>query len=404
MWPAAHNGRAVTSVNDQHGGRADERPGAAGGRVLLVDDEPELLRATGRLLRRMGFEVDTAADGAAALAALQAASYDVVVSDISMPELDGIEMLRIVHERDAELPVIMVTGAPGVETAMQALEYRAFKYLLKPVDVEKLESAVRRAVGLRRMAQVRRQAAALGSAEAPTDDLDMRFESALEALWVAYQPVVRHDGRLVGYEALLRTREASLAHPRAFLDAAEALGRLERLGRTVRERSATLFAVRPEAGVLFLNLHPAELLDAELLGATTALTRIATRVVLEVSERANLPPVHEVKKVVEGLRGAGFRLAVDDVGGGYGGFASFSVLEPDIVKIDTTLVRGIDRLPEKRRMVEAIGNLCAEMGIIVVAEGVETTAERDTLVELGCGLFQGYLIGRPAEAFPRHFW
>ncbi len=373
------------------------------GRLLLADDEPEPLRATARVLRHMGYRVDTATDGTEALAALENASYDVVLSDISMPGVDGIELLRRIHAHDEDVPVVLITGAPAVESAVQALEHGAYKYLLKPVASERLEEVVQKAVQLRRMALIRREAARVARA-APDEELASTFDRTLESLWMAYQPIVTKAGTLYGHEALLRSREPRLPHPGAVLGAAEALGRLDDLGRLVRARAAAPVASDEGSGMLFVNLHPRDLEDDELLEPGTPLARIASRVVLEVTERSSVASINDLRQRVARLREVGYRVAVDDLGAGYAGLTSFALLEPHIVKIDMSLVRDVHQSPVKQRLIRSITALCSEMGIQVVGEGVETREERDVLIELGCDLFQGYFIAKPAEPFPSFHW
>jgi EAL domain-containing protein (putative c-di-GMP-specific phosphodiesterase class I) len=95
---------------------------------------------------------------------------------------------------------------------------------------------------------------------------------------------------------------------------------------------------------------------------------------------------------------------VDDLGAGYAGLSSFSQLEPDIAKIDMSLVRGIDSDARKQSIVRSMTRLCDELGTLVVVEGVETTAERDTLVDLGCDLLQGFLFAKPERGFRLPVW
>jgi EAL domain-containing protein (putative c-di-GMP-specific phosphodiesterase class I) len=120
--------------------------------------------------------------------------------------------------------------------------------------------------------------------------------------------------------------------------------------------------------------------------------------VLEVTERASLEHIPDVRGRVRSLRQLGFRVAIDDVGAGYAGLTSFVALEPDIVKIDMALIRGVDREPIKRRLIGSMVSVCQSMEILVVAEGVETEAEQRVLVDLGCDLLQGFLLGLPAVA------
>ena len=89
---------------------------------------------------------------------------------------------------------------------------------------------------------------------------------------------------------------------------------------------------------------------------------------------------------------------------GYAGLTSFALLEPDIVKLDMALVRGIDKKPVQQKLVASMTTLCKDMGLLVVAEGIETCEERDTLIDLGCDLLQGYLFARPGPPFPVAEW
>jgi EAL domain-containing protein (putative c-di-GMP-specific phosphodiesterase class I) len=158
------------------------------------------------------------------------------------------------------------------------------------------------------------------------------------------------------------------------------------------------------AGILFVNLHPRDLEDDDLVAPDAPLARIARQVVLEITERASVESISDLRNRVARLRETGYRIAVDDLGAGYAGLTSFALLEPEIVKIDMTLVRDVDRQPVKQRLIGSITSLCREMGIMVVGEGVETAAERDMLVELGCDLFQGYFISKPEKPFPPFRW
>ena len=121
-------------------------------------------------------------------------------------------------------------------------------------------------------------------------------------------------------------------------------------------------------------------------------------VVLELTERSSFEHVPNLRARVSLLRRLGYRLAVDDLGAGYAGLTSFAALNPHVVKLDMSLVRSADSEPVKQRVIASMTALCKEFGIMVVAEGIETPAERDTVVALGCDLVQGFLLGRPMEA------
>jgi EAL domain-containing protein (putative c-di-GMP-specific phosphodiesterase class I) len=367
-------------------------------RVLLADDEPALREVYAALLTDAGYEVATAVDGREAMELVSKSDFDVVLSDIAMPGMNGLQLLRAVRQRDLDVPVVLMTGNPMVETAVQAIEHGALGYLLKPVSRETLLHAAAEAVRLNRLARLKREALSyLGADDKLLGDragLEAVFARARDTLWMAYQPIVRaSDGTVFGHEALMRSGESTLAMPLALLDAAERLRRVPELGRLVRERVA---ATMGPGGAVFVNLHPLELADEALFVSSVALSPHARDVVIEVTERASVSAVLDLQTKVQALREMGYRIAVDDLGGGYAGLTTFTALRPEIVKLDMALVRGADSDPMKRRLIGSLAEVCRDSGILVVAEGVETEAERDAVVEAGCDLLQGYLIGRPA--------
>jgi EAL domain-containing protein (putative c-di-GMP-specific phosphodiesterase class I)/ActR/RegA family two-component response regulator len=379
------------------------------GRVLVVDDDALLRQGYERALVRRGWTVETASDGLEAKERLKSSVFDVIVSDVQMPGYGGMQFLRALREQGLEVPVILLTGKPTMDSTLSAIEHGAFRYLLKPISFEKLEEAVGLAAGLSKMAGLKQKALDLATAGGPMADeralLSGRFQSALDSLWVAFQPIVSWQCRKVfGYEALLRTDEATLANPLSFLDAAEKLGRLNDIGRTVRGKVAEAASQLPADVKLFVNLHAQDLGDPSLFDSCSHLTGIAHRVVLEVTERSSIDAIKDVEARVKDLKEFGFRIAIDDLGAGYAGLASFAQLEPEVAKLDMSLVRGIDTHTQKQAIVRAMKTLCDELGILCIAEGVETTSERDTLVALGCDLFQGYLFARPKRGFTQPVW
>jgi EAL domain-containing protein (putative c-di-GMP-specific phosphodiesterase class I) len=197
----------------------------------------------------------------------------------------------------------------------------------------------------------------------------------------------------------LRCNEPSFHTPSSFLDAAEQLERLHDLGRAVRDRVGSDADQCSSDIKLFVNLHALDLNDRTLFAPDGLLARIASRVVLEITERVSLDGVKQAVSRVGDLRAMGFQIAIDDLGAGYAGLTSYSQLEPDIAKIDMSLVRGIDTSPRKQSIVRAMKLLFDELHTLVVAEGVETVAERDTLLRLGFDLFQGYLFAKPQRGF-----
>jgi EAL domain-containing protein (putative c-di-GMP-specific phosphodiesterase class I) len=379
-------------------------------RLLLVDDDEALVRVYSSTLARHGVTVETARNGREGVERVKSGKFDVILSDISMPEMTGIEFLKAVREHDLDIPVILMTGEPALESAVRAVEYGAFRYLAKPVAGQQLWETVRRAAMLHKLARIKRDALALPGRKpgrlGERAALDVRFSWSMSLLWMAFQPIVAwRERRVFGHEALLRSDEPLMTNPAEILDAAERLGRLHELGRAVRAKVAAAAEAPEAAGAkLFVNLHPADLNDEELYSAGAPLSKVAARVALEVTERASLYGINGVAARVAKLKAMGFEIAIDDMGAGYAGLTSVTQLEPTIVKLDMSLVRGVDADSRRQAIIRSMKSLCSELGMLVIAEGVETVAERDTLAELGCDLLQGYLFARPGRGFAVPRW
>jgi EAL domain-containing protein (putative c-di-GMP-specific phosphodiesterase class I)/DNA-binding NarL/FixJ family response regulator len=392
---------------------SSERPSAAGGpstdppsgqgAVLVVEDDEIQRLALVRLLRGEGYRVETVTNGEQAVRAFEASAFDLVVTDIDMPGRSGIELLRSIRARNPDVPVILLTGGPTLDTAILAIEHRATRYLIKPLDHRVFRHAARVSMHASRFAQARRELGEGGGDYDPTvtSELAGRFERAVEQSFMVYQPIVRWSARRVfAHEALVRSRETGLQSPGALFDAAERLDRVQDVGRIVRSLSARPLLETADE-ILFVNLHTKDLADESLYDSRSPLGTVASRVVLEITERARLEVVGDVSGRIRRLREMGYRIALDDLGAGYASLTSFASLEPDLVKLDMSLVRGIDRSTTKQKVVGSMIRVCLDLGVAVVGEGVERVEERDALLELGCDLLQGFLFGRPEAVFAK---
>ncbi|MBX3208710.1 MAG: EAL domain-containing response regulator [Labilithrix sp.] len=371
-------------------------------RLLLVEDDEPLREALVRMLERR-FDVTALADGASAAERVKGDRFDVVLSDIHLRGMNGIDLLRLVRSADLDVPVILMTGLPDVDSAIEAMDLGALTYIKKPFDVAVLDAALERAAKLAALARAKREAidAGLGGSHASNEHaaLTTSFDRALDSMWIAFQPIV--DGRsrkTVGFEALMRSNEPTMPTPGAVLDAAERLGRIHDVGRCVRERTAAAFESADDSALVFVNLHAADLLDDDLFDASAPLTKLAKRVVLEITERAAISDISDARHRTAELRRRGFKIAIDDLGAGYAGLTSFATFEPEIVKLDMSLVRGIESSTVKRLIVGRIAGLCRDLEMGVVAEGIETPEELSCMLDLGCEYLQGFLLGRPDEA------
>ena len=373
-------------------------------RVLLVDDDAAVLAVSKLLLSRSGFDVDDAPSAERALELLGTRTYGAILSDINMEGMSGLDLLRRIRERDLDTPVILFTGGPSLSTAIDAMAWGAHRYLLKPVPPEELVDAVTRAVLLSDLARLKREAFALQhSAALPVDnlaELNDRFTRAVDQIAIVFHPILSVQRKTpLGFEALMRSGEPTLSRPELLLETAGLLGRQSELTWAVYRKIADNAERLPDDRLLFVNVHPPDLLNPSLHSPGSPLAPFADRIVLEITERASIERMGDISAIVRGLRLLKYRLAVDDLGTGYAGLASFTQLTPDLVKLDRSLITGIDRSPVKQRVVRAMTLLCADLGMEVICEGIETKPELTTLTDLGVDLVQGFLFGQPADSF-----
>jgi EAL domain-containing protein (putative c-di-GMP-specific phosphodiesterase class I) len=320
------------------------------------------------------------------------------VTDLRMPGLDGFSLLRSVRERDADLPVVVVTGCPGPQTPADALELGAVDFLVKPVAGELLVRTVTTSIRLCQLARFTRSTSPPRAPEPRLESLASlapAFSRALGSLYLAWQPIVRASGGVAwGREAFARTLEPSLAAPRALLHAAEYLERVGEIGRRVRRTVASELAGFGSDAV-FVNVHPSELNDDELLDPAASLSGCARSVVLELTDHAPLDGVARLKDRIRALRVLGYRIGVDDVGSGSASLNRLVLVEPDFVKLSPSAVRGLDVDAARRRLTGSMVRSFHDLGICVVATGVETTAEQTAAEGAGVDFLQGFLFGRP---------
>jgi EAL domain-containing protein (putative c-di-GMP-specific phosphodiesterase class I)/ActR/RegA family two-component response regulator len=371
-------------------------------RLLLVEPDDETQIAYSDTLRRSGVVVDAVHDFDEAIRRLDVSSYGAILTDLGASGPAGAEMLSVVQRRGLDTPVVITTASQSLELAAEAATFGAYRYLAKPVANGLLVEAVLGALRKYHERQLRRETRLGGGDDAAHAELSQRLARALATTRIVFQAIVSwRDRRVYGYEALLRSDEPSLERPDAIFDAAVRLGKVHDVGRVVRSRVAAAVASAPTDAIIFMNLHPADLDDGELYLPSSPLSDVAPRVVLELTEQGAVGRVDELHERLATLRALGFRIAIDDLGAGYAGLTRFVNVEPDIVKLDMGLVREIDHTPIKQRVVRSIVELCNDAGALVIAEGIETDAERDTIVSLGGDLLQGYLFSRPREGFAK---
>ncbi|HEY6219744.1 MAG TPA: EAL domain-containing protein [Gemmatimonadaceae bacterium] len=226
---------------------------------------------------------------------------------------------------------------------------------------------------------------------------DLRDAIRERAVYVDYHPIVEAETkRIFGYEALARGVSRPLRSPEVMFDVAAEADLVWELSRLCRARAMEGMATRLKANeLLFLNVDPHDFTDPTFNELEVANPE---RVVIEITERTAIKDYPKFRERLKAFRDRGFRFAVDDAGSGYAGLGSIANLEPDFIKLDISLINGIDTNFIKQNLVEGMVKFANEHGAMVIAEGVERAEEFETVKSLGVHLVQGFFLHKPSGA------
>jgi EAL domain-containing protein (putative c-di-GMP-specific phosphodiesterase class I) len=252
------------------------------------------------------------------------------------------------------------------------------------VRVERLiYRGIREAANAARSVEQRERARQIGELRATIRD---------RAVYIDYHPIVVADtGRVFGYEALARGLRRSLRSPEVMFDVAAEANLLWELSRLCRSKALEGMARLEPGELLFLNVDPHDFADPEF---SEIANHDPHRVVIEITERTAIKDYPWLRDRLQAFRARGYRFAVDDAGSGYAGLGSIANLEPNFIKLDRSLITGLDSNATKRHLVETMVRFANEQGAMVIAEGVEQAEEYAAVGRLGVHLVQGFFVNR----------
>jgi EAL domain-containing protein (putative c-di-GMP-specific phosphodiesterase class I) len=218
------------------------------------------------------------------------------------------------------------------------------------------------------------------------------------------QPIVNIDtGEVLGVEALARFGTAWAGGPEECFRQARRLGLAVQLELAAAEVALDEFSKLPDDAFLAINVGPETIASGEFQRLLAA--HQPERIVIELTEHMRVDDYNDFRSRIEAIRALGTRLAIDDTGAGFSSLAHILNLSPDLIKLDRLLVRGIDQDPARRAVAQSLISLAKDTGAAVVAEGIETSGELETIRRFGFRYAQGYLLARPApiELLPSSF-
>ena len=226
---------------------------------------------------------------------------------------------------------------------------------------------------------------------------DLRETLRTGGLYIDYHPIViTETQRIFGYEALARGNMKSMRRPEVMFEVAEQTDMIWELSRLCR--NTAISGMKQRLGkdeLLFLNVDPHDFTDPMFTELDLDVPD-PTKVVLEITERTAIRDYPKFRGRLKDFRDRGYRFAVDDAGSGYAGLGSIANLEPNFIKLDISLINCIDVNFIKQSLVEGMVRFANDQNAMVIAEGVETAEEYETVKQLGVHLVQGFYLHPPA--------
>jgi len=377
-------------------------------RVLIAEDEPTVRTALSELIRSESeFElVGAAADAAQAIELARVHHPDVALLDVKMPGGGGAQAARGIRALCPQTRVTALSAYDDRTSVLEMLGAGAVGYLVKGTPAVQILDAVRSSArGLGALsAEVTGDVirALAGQLKREEFEAEMRRYEALhvrrliqgQGLALAVQPVFELATREpVGFEALARFHPHGLRTPTRWFERADSLGLLVDLELAVAREALGLLGLLPGNSFLSINLSPATATSAPFARHLDGVP--AGRVVIEITEHAPVDDYGTLNAAIQGLRQSGVRLAIDDAGAGFASLQHIVRLSPDFIKLDISLTRGIDADPVRRALATALIAFASEVDAAIIAEGIETEREYETLRSLGAPYGQGFFLGPP---------
>lgn len=370
--------------------------------VLLLDDDAMITEALAAGLEREGRTVITCNDIESAELIVGSMQPSHIVTDIRLTghfAFEGLDFIRFIKRHAPQSRIIMISGDGSSALQREAAERGAAVFLRKPFEISELETA---------LDDPGVAAPSAGDDLGPllrVPPLDDIISS--DALRPHFQPIVTLDGRrkLVGCESLARFRSDSpMRNPELLFKYAERKRRVADLEVACIARTLCAAAGLAALGPIFINVHPAAFvagvaLRETLLSAARSSGISPEQIVIEITEQASLAEVPRALETIEELRQLGIRFGFDDFGIAYSHLPSIGSIRPSFIKISQHFGTGFESDPTKKKIITNILSLAREFDSTLILEGIEQQSTADAAAELGIPLGQGFLFGRPTDAW-----
>ena len=378
-------------------------------RVLIAEDDPAVRQALSDLLStEEGIDlVGTAGDADEAIETARRTRPTVVLCDVRMPGGGGPRATAEIRSNAPRTNVLALSAHDDRSTVIGMLQAGAVGYLVKGSSADDIVGAIRRAargessLSARVTGEVIRELVGQLELRDHEAELKRRRASLMRkvveggGITMVFQPIVDLQTLdIVGLEALARFGGRPVRPPDKWFHEAGALGMRIDLELATARAALTGRVSMAEDVYLAVNISP----DTAVSPAFPMFLaeEDIDGVVFEISEHAQVEDYDELNAVLSEVRARGGRLAIDDAGAGFASLQHILLLSPDLIKLDMGLTRDVDSDPARRALASALASFAGEIGAGLIAEGIETAGELETLRGLGVGFGQGFHLGKPA--------
>ncbi|MCL2474094.1 MAG: EAL domain-containing response regulator [Alphaproteobacteria bacterium] len=379
-------------------------------KLLIIDDEEDICDVISEIAQQRGFETKSVTDASNISQVLNEFTPDLIMLDLLMPGTDGVELLRTFADKVKDVQLCLMSGSDarvlsGARRLGSAHGLNVIDALEKPLEVGKLKEFFDSIASQQ-----------TSKAETvPYDDKDSYAKAlANEEFTLFYQPIVDLSSRKIkGFEALARWNHPSkgILLPDAFLREITNDGLMQELTdfviRTAVKQTA-LFYHSGQSFTMAVNITASTLLDLSLpdkISDICSQHNLPTdQLILEVTETEAMKDVTRTMDVLLRMRLKNIGVSIDDFGTGHSSLKELQRMPFSELKIDRSFISDITRNHEAEIISRSIIDLGHNLGLQVVAEGIENHETMDMLVKMGCDLGQGFAIGHPMKASNIDAW
>jgi EAL domain-containing protein (putative c-di-GMP-specific phosphodiesterase class I) len=387
-----------------------------GRNILILDDDPAVGQTIQWIAESLGFEAEFVTRPEEFFRMLDHLSPEFITIDLVMPELDGVEVMRLLAQRQCTSKIIISSGM-GTRV-LDAAQRSASEHGLdivgvisKPISKEALHLLV--GEGSASLPPVPVVMPKTGADNFEIDKLSLQIALDRHEFELAYQPKIQcKTGAPAGFEALVRWRhpERGIIMPGHFISIAEEAGLIDELSAQVFEQGLWWFSgAFPQYELkLSLNISAKSLVDLHLVDSLFNLCReyhvAPERIVLELTETSAMTDPILSLDLMTRFRVKGFQLSIDDFGTGFSSMVQLARLPFSEIKVDRSFVMNARQSQESRTIIKSVIDLGHSLDLVVTAEGVEDIETFNYLNDLGCDLAQGYFIARPMPGEAARTW